>query len=70
MEESPRSFKKIKLAEEEMGSGGQKFGLAECSEIDRQLAQVASADFGDIYVGLLDEIFQCVYFSDLLSNRR
>ena len=51
-------------------SGCTKLGLAECGDMDRQLAQVASAKCGDIPVGLLDEIFQCIYFLDMLGVRR
>ena len=51
-------------------SGGSQHGLAECGDMDRQLAQVACTKFGDIHSGLLDEIFQCVYFSELLGIRR
>ena len=71
MDKSHRGFKKIKLAEDGMDSAGsKKRGLAECGDMDRQLAQVASAKCGDIPVGLLDEIFQCIYSSDLLGVRR
>ena len=60
----------MKLAEDGEGSGGDPHGLAECRDMDRQLAQVASTKFGDIHVGLLDEIFHNVNFLNLLGNRR
>ena len=44
--------------------------LAKCGDMDRQLVQVATAKFSDMHFGLLDEFFQCVYFSDLLGYRR
>ena len=50
--------------------GNTKRGLAECGDMDRQLAQVASTKFGDVHVGLLDEIFQCMFFMNLLRYRR
>ena len=46
-----------------------KNGLAECGDMDRQLAQVALAKFGDIPIGLLEEIFQNMCFSNLLGVR-
>ena len=70
MEDSFGAFKKIKLAEDGVDSGGSQYGLVECGDMDRQLAEVASAKFRDIHIGLLDEIFQCVYFSNLLGIRR
>ena len=70
MEDSPRASKKIKLAEDGEDPSGCKRGLADCRDMDRQLAQVASTKFGDVHIGLLDEIFQRVYFSDLLGIRR
>ena len=57
-------------ADEGKESGGTKRELAECCEMDRQLAEVASTKFGDIHIGLLDEIFQNACFSDLLGVRR
>ena len=58
------------VAEGGVASGGDQHGLAECRDMDRQLTAVASTKFNDVPVGLLDEIFQCVYFSDLLGYRR
>ena len=70
MEDSPRVSKKIKLADDGVDLDGSQLGLADCNDMDRQLAQVASATFGNVHVGLLDDIFQCVYFQDLLGIRR
>ena len=70
MAEFHRVPKKIKLAEGGDDSSGNKRGLAECRDMDGQLDEVASATFGDIPIGLLDEIFQNIYFSDLLGVRR
>ena len=73
METSPRTFKKIRLADEgedTYASNKLGVGLAECGDMDRQLSQVASATLDDIPIGLLDEIFQNIYFSDLLGVRR
>ena len=70
MEESQRVCKKMRLAEGGEHSHSSKRGLAECCDMDRDLAQVASTKFGDVYIRLLDEIFQNIYFSDLLGVRR
>ena len=51
-------------------SDGTENGLADCGDMDRQLAQMASAKSSDIYIGLLVEIFQNVSFSGLLGIRR
>ena len=65
-----RSKRDRDVVDEGKDSGGTKLGLAECGDMDRQLAQVASAKCGDIPFGLLDDIFQCIYSSDLLGVRR
>ena len=65
-----KSQVKMVEAEDVVSSGGDKRGLAECGDMDQQLTAVASTKFNDVPVGLLDEIFQCVYFSDLLGYRR
>ena len=70
MEESHSVTKKIKLVEGGEDSNGNKRGLAECRDMDGQLGQMASTTFGDIPNALLDEIFQNIYFSDLLGIRR
>ena len=70
MDKSPRCFKKVKIAEDGEDSGSKKLGLAECRDMDRQLAEVASTKLGDSHFDLLDEIFQRVYFSELLGIRR
>ena len=57
-------------AHEGKNSGVTKLGLAECCVMDQQLAQVAAAMIGEVPVGLLDEIFQCMYFLDRLGVRR
>ena len=54
----------------ESAGGSNKLGLAECGDMDRQIAQVALINFGDVHSGLLDEIFQCMYFTELLGIRR
>ena len=66
----PEVPRKLVVTDDGVFPGGDKRGLTECGDMDRQLAQVASTKFGDVPVGLLDEIFQCVYFSDLLGYRR
>ena len=63
-------FNKIELAKDGVVSCGRKRGLAECVDMDEQLARVASAKFADVHVGLLDEIFQSGYFCGLLGIRR
>ena len=65
-----RSIRDRDAVDEGKYSGGTKLGLAECGDRDRQLAQVASAMIGNVNASLLDEIFQCVYFPDLLGVRR
>ena len=61
---------KLVVADDGVASGGDKYGLAECGDMDRQLTAVASTKFYDVPVGLLDEIFQCVYLLNLLGYRR
>ena len=58
------------MVEDGKVSGGSQNGLVECGDMDRQLARVALADMDDVHSGILDEIFQCVYFSELLGIRR
>ena len=58
------------VVDDGLAPGGDKHGLAECRDMDRQLAAVAATTFDDVPDGLLNEIFQCVYFSDLLGYRR
>ena len=70
MGKSDRSSKRIKIADETEDSSGKKLGLAECRDMDRQLARVASTKFGDVHSGVLEEIFQNKFFSDLLGIRR
>ena len=56
-------------ASEGEASLGKKLRVAEC-DMDQQLGEVASAKFDDIHFGLLDEIFQCLYFTKMLGVRR
>ena len=71
MEKFTQEFQRaLFIAEDGKGTCNTKAGLAECRDMDGQLAEVASTKLIDMHNALLDEIFQNVFYSSLLRIRR